>query len=165
MALRNPPLPLPLSVPPANTGVSAVSMEMLTSAIALGMGKVFEESMDRLASCLDNINTSKETPLVLPPEPPAPPIPPVSPIPTPPALLVAPAAPLAVDPLFPYGQSGAQGNNPFVPPMTSNLSANIEASIIQSVVKLELWPQQIYKLIAPLNNKSIIPTSLFYTAE
>ncbi|KAF7424696.1 hypothetical protein PC9H_010007 [Pleurotus ostreatus] len=62
----------------------------------------------------------------------------------------------------------AQGNYPFVPPLQTNTKSilqcfpGIESSIIQSVVKHELRPQQLYKLITT-TNKHIYPTSLVYT--
>ncbi|KAL4257522.1 hypothetical protein AB1N83_011032 [Pleurotus pulmonarius] len=182
MALGDPPPPPP---PPAGPGVATASVELLASAISVGIGKAFEDSMDKLAKRLDDsmsalaasVNSSKETTPVAPPEPPNPPIPPVPPIPAAP-IPPAPPATLAGtpnDPLFPYGQTGPHGGNPFVPPATSNVSAGtssilryfpeIEATILQSVVKHELRPQHIYKLLASSNNKPIVPTSLFYTAE
>ncbi|KDQ22080.1 hypothetical protein PLEOSDRAFT_1109201 [Pleurotus ostreatus PC15] len=65
--------------------------------------------------------------------------------------------------------------NPFVPPSTMNPAAGassilryfpeIEASVLQSVVKHELRPQHLHKLLTTTNTKPITPQSLIYTVD
>ncbi|KAL4255154.1 hypothetical protein AB1N83_013084 [Pleurotus pulmonarius] len=180
MAPSDPPPPPP-SPPPADT--SSVN---LAAAIADGVGRVVSSNMKDLAAHFDasmslfsnsinsSINSLKETVAQTAPKdaqgtPPPNPTAPVAPAdPGPPATTSFP-------PPLPYAPLGAQGATPFVPPSTINPAAGtssilryfpeVEASVLQSVVKHELRPQQLHKLITTTSVKPLASTSLIYTID
>lgn len=176
---ENPPAP-----PPPNPPMDTLSAE-LAPAIADGVGRVVSSNMEKLTNHFDaslslftsNLNNSlsflKGTPSQTQATgtnsqaPPAP---------TPPVAPQVPVVPPTAVPLFPfpYVPPSAQGANPFVPPSTLNPAAGVssilqffpevEASVLQSVVKHELQPQHLHKLMTTTAVKPIASTALIYTA-
>ncbi|KAG9219448.1 hypothetical protein CCMSSC00406_0005342 [Pleurotus cornucopiae] len=79
------------------------------------------------------------------------------------------------NPPFAQTPPSATETPPFIPPATSNPAAGassiltcfpeIESSILLSVIKHELRPQQLHKLITSTNVKQLNPNSLFITTD
>ncbi|KAG9223321.1 hypothetical protein CCMSSC00406_0010312 [Pleurotus cornucopiae] len=104
-------------------------------------------------------------------------VPPIhSPTPTPQSLnVVHLAAPSFANSAFVQTTPSATNAPPFIPPATSNPAAGtssiltcfpkIESSILLSVIKHELRPQQLHKLITSTNVKQLNPNSLFITTD
>ncbi|KAL4264360.1 hypothetical protein AB1N83_005173 [Pleurotus pulmonarius] len=175
---ENPPAP-----PPPNPPMDALSAE-LASAIADGVGRVVSSSMDKLSNHFDaslslfasNLNNSLNSLKGTPAQTQATGTTSQAPAPTPPVAPQVPVVPPTTVPLpFPYAPPGAPGANPFVPPSTLNPAAGassilrffpeVEASVLQSVVKHELRPQHLHKLITTTAVKPIASTALIYTAD
>ncbi|KAG9217580.1 hypothetical protein CCMSSC00406_0010097 [Pleurotus cornucopiae] len=103
-----------------------------------------------------------------------PPIP--SPTPPPqPANTAHLATPSFTNSAFVQTPPNATDAPPFIPPATSNPAAGtssiltcfpeIESSILLSVIKHELRPQQLHKLVTSTNVKQLNPNSLFITTD